>query len=197
MNKFQENKCVVVKNFIDPITIRTVSQYMENRLRSNEWSKRDQDFEYDSNPSQYLCYADPLIETILSASTTSLEEITGLSLYPTYSYSRIYVKGDQLTQHVDRPSCEISVTVNVATVGKPWPIYMKAPGKDLMKVELEPGDAVIYRGCEVTHWRETMADSEVNVQFMLHYVDQNGPHSRYKFDNRPNLGFSSSARRTS
>lgn len=194
MTDFENNRCVVIKNFVDPTTIKTISQYMENKVRQNQWETRQEDFEYGSSPSLLSYYADPLIETLLQESVPSVEEITGLELYPTYSYSRVYTKGDELTPHVDRPSCEISVTVNVATVGKPWPIWMKVPGKEPIKVEMEPGDAVVYRGCEVTHWRDKMVDSDINVQFMLHFVTKNGPNAGYKWDKRPGLGHSPSSR---
>lgn len=189
MTEFQKKGCVVVKSFIDKTTIATISQYMENKLLVNSWAERKADFNYHESPSQYMSYADPLTETILKSSTGSIEQITGLELYPTYSYSRIYLKGDELTPHVDRPSCEISITINVATVGKPWPIWMKAVDQDPMKIEIEPGDAVLYKGCEVTHWRDKMIDTDINVQFMMHYVDKNGPYASYKWDKRPGLGY--------
>ena len=39
-----------------------------------------------------------------------MQKETGLQLIPTYSYARIYKKGDILKRHKDRPSCEISTT---------------------------------------------------------------------------------------
>ena len=57
-----------------------------------------------------------------------------------------------------------------------------------MPFVLEPGDAVVYKGCEVVHWRGESVDTEVTAQFMLHYVDQNGPYAKFKFDTRSRLG---------
>ena len=37
-----------------------------------------------------------------------MEKVTGLKLYPAYTYARIYKKGDELKRHKDRFSCEIS-----------------------------------------------------------------------------------------
>ena len=110
--------------------------------------------------------------------------------------SLIYQKGDELKPHVDRPACEISVTCHIATKGEPWPIYMKALGKEPVAHYFEPGDACIYRGCEVAHWRETTENTDFNVQMMLHYVDKNGPNAEYKFDKRSNLGLNSFSRRS-
>lgn len=188
MTDFETSSCVLVKGFIDPQGVDTVSRYMEFALNQKRLKS-------GADPiSRYYVYADPLIETILYNSLPHMEEITGKSLYPTYSYSRVYMKGDELKPHVDRPSCEVSVTVHVATKGKEWPIWMKVPGKEPMSFVLEPGDAIVYKGCEVTHWREKAIDTEINVQFMMHYVDQNGPNAAFKWDKRPALGLGSEFR---
>jgi hypothetical protein len=186
--------CTVVRGFLDETTVSTLSIYMENKLRSNNWDKRPDEFDYRAHPSQYMSYADPLAEVVLTSSVEQIEHITQLKVFPTYSFSRIYLKGDELKRHVDRPSCEISVTVNIANAGGLWPIWMQPPGEEPMKVELNPGDAVVYRGCEVHHWRDKMTEQEVTVQFMLHYVNQNGPYANYKWDKRPGIGYPSSSR---
>jgi hypothetical protein len=183
MTDFETNGCVLVKGFIDPQGISTISRYMEFALSQGRLQNRN-----DDPSSNYSAYADPLIETVLQNSLPYMEEITGKSLYPTYSFSRVYMKGDELKPHVDRKSCEVTVTVHVATKGAAWPIWMKVPGKESVSFVLEPGDAVVYKGCEVTHWREKAVDTEINVQFMLHYVDQNGPNAEFKWDKRPRLG---------
>jgi hypothetical protein len=144
--------------------------------------------------SAYYKYADPLIETILYNSREELETITGQSLHPTYSYSRVYVRGDELKPHKDRPACEISVSVHVATQGEYWPLWMQVPGEEPVRYVLEPGDAIVYKGCEVLHWREKAVDTELNAQFMLHYVNKNGPNAEFKWDKRPALGFPATTR---
>lgn len=184
MTEFEANGYVVVKDFIDRQGIQTISRYMEYVLKQNAMVRAE-----DSMAPSYARYADPLIETVLYNSLEYIEEITGKKLYPTYSFSRVYVCGDVLKPHVDRPSCEVSATVHVATEGEPWPIWMKVKGKEPVHFVLEPGDAIIYKGCEVTHWRDVAEKTDVNAQFMLHYVDQNGPNANYKFDKRDSLGY--------
>ncbi len=185
MTEFQASGYTLVKGFFKFEEIDTVSRYLENSLK--RYPENNAPDLYDLS-SKIAWYADPLTEVVLRNSVSDIETITGLELYPTYSYARVYQKGDELTPHVDRPACEISVTLHIATVGKPWPIYMKAPGKALAVHYLEPGDACIYKGCEVTHWREKAVDTDLNVQVMLHYVDKNGPNAEHKFDKRTSLG---------
>lgn len=188
---FEVNGCVLLKNFIDQQTIYVVSQYLENKILRGEWSETQK----GNDPiSKYFYYADPLIEVLLKASQNAVEEVTGKQLLPTYSYARIYQPGEALLPHTDRPSCEVSVTVNVASKGEISPIYTQFNSNDPEKHILNPGDAVIYKGCEVMHWRRPLKNDQLNVQFMLHYVDKNGPNAKYEKDNRPSYGMSSDTR---
>lgn len=179
----------VVRNFMPPEDASVVSRYMEYALKDTLYADRGEGTGPSSNnPSQYARYADPLMEVMLVNSKGAVEEIAGCDLLPTYSYSRVYVEGDELERHVDRPSCEYSVTVNVACDGEPWPIWMQYGDAEPTKVILNPGDAVVYKGCDVHHWRNKMIHTRVNAQFMLHYVDKNGPFSEYHWDKRPSAG---------
>ena len=127
---------------------------------------------------------------------------TGLQLVPTYSYARVYKKGDELKRHKDRPSCEISTTVNLG--GDPWPIFIDGTGADNVvnerqnivkpnapkgtKVLLEVGDMLVYSGCELEHWREPF-EGDICGQVFLHYNHVNGPFAKKNiFDGRPKLG---------
>jgi len=189
--QFEKYGCVLVEGFLDRITVQTISMYMENKIRRNEWRGEETD------PTTKLAYyGDPLIETVLQASLPLVAEICGKELNPTYSYMRVYQPGEELEPHVDRPSCEISVTVNVASKGTPSSIWMHYKDNESHAYTLNSGDAVVYKGCEAKHWRTPLKADQLNVQFMLHYVDKNGPHAGRKFDGRLNLGFPSKARRS-
>lgn len=187
MTEFDTNSYVLVKGFLDPQSVDTISRYLENSL--NRHPENNQGGGADDS-SKISWYADPLMEVVLRNSLSDVESATGLQLDPSYSFTRVYQKGDELKPHVDREACEISVTCHIATKGAPWPIYMKAPGKAPTVHYLEPGDACIYKGCEVTHWRDKAVDTDINVQVMLHYVNKNGPNAGHKFDGRKALGLS-------
>ena len=77
-------------------------------------------------PNTYSVYADPAMETLMMKVLPKMQQETGLRLVPTYSYARLYKKGDILRRHKDRPSCEISTTLNLG--GDPWPIFIDGTG---------------------------------------------------------------------
>jgi hypothetical protein len=148
-------------------------------------------------PDAHSVYANPIMEAMLLHLQNIMEENTGLELYPTYSYYRVYRNGDSLDRHTDRPSCQISATLcfNYSYDDSvfSWPIYM-----DGKKVDLSPGDMVIYRGMELEHWRETLENSDDvwHVQGFFHYVDANGPHADFKFDRRESIGIKPANKKT-
>ena len=143
-------------------------------------------------PETYSHYADIAMETLLQNLQPKMEEETGLKLTPTYSYARIYKKGDILHRHKDRYSCEVSTTLNLG--GDDWPIYLEPSGeegKEGVRIDMQPGDMLVYKGCDVEHWREAF-EGENCGQVFLHYNDASGENAEQnKYDRRPFLGLPS------
>jgi hypothetical protein len=138
-------------------------------------------------PGSYNHYADIAMEILLKNLKQKIEKTTKVKLIETYSYMRIYRKGDELKRHKDRESCEISTTLNLG--GDSWPIFIDGSGKKNnkgTKVNLLPGDMLIYRGCELEHWREVFEGDEC-VQVFLHYNEKNGKFNNL-YDGRDFLG---------
>ena len=68
-----------------------------------------------------------------------------------------------------------------------WPIWFKTADGDIA-FALEPGDAVVYDGRKLSHWREPF-QGDIQIQCMLFYVTRNGPHAAERYDGRPGVGF--------
>lgn len=115
------------------------------------------------------------LETLQEQIWPKLEIILDEELLPTYAYSRLYNNGDVLALHRDRPACEISVTVQLGrSHNYAWPIYV---GK--YRYDLAEGDGVVYKGCDVEHWREACDGPEdyYSGQVFFHFVKKNGKHT--------------------
>ena len=148
----------------------------------------------DQCPISQSFSKNPKCEFLLFYFQKFVEEVNGLPLYPTYSYGRLYKPGEILAPHTDRPSCEISVTVNMGQSSEEfnWPIffalYKETPS--VVSVNLNPGDAVVYRGCELPHWRQEFKPPSVDdwqAQLFLHYVNVYGSNINHIYDGRDNL----------
>jgi len=124
-----------------------------------------------------------------------VEDTLDIDLYPTYYFDRFYFTGQGLKRHSDRPSCEVSVTLQISTNRKePWPIWFETLSVDERFVNMKNGDAVIYKGCEREHWRYPLEskynkiqrvfkkDDTYHHQIFFHYVNANGPYLPFAFD---------------
>ena len=132
----------------------------------------------------WAAYAPMITEGLLLQMQPQIEEIVGEALFPTYSYARIYWNGAYMKKHTDRPQCEVSVSLTISADTTPWPLIFN--GHEL---DINPGDMVVYKGTELSHWRAKYRGTE-QTQVMLHYVFQNGLSRNLKFDGREAIGMS-------
>jgi hypothetical protein len=174
MNNIKDFKYRLIKNFLTQEEIKLLNTYSKIKQRINFDSF---DFKQNDNGDTFY-YGDPIMESLMINKLSLMEKETGLKLNPTYAFWRMYTMFADLKKHKDRPSCEISVTVMIGSDGTKWPIFMEGTG-----IELEPGDAVIYLGCELEHWREEFK-GDWHSQAFLHYVDANGPYRNFAMDER-------------
>ena len=188
---FEKNKYQVIRQAIPKDLANFVMNYfllqqdaVAYMLKNNIINKHNPligNWEDEQVPNAYAKYADWVMETLLQYVRPIMKEKTKLDLIPTYSYARIYNKGNILKKHKDRPSCEISTTLNLG--GNHWSIYLEG-----IKVDLQQGDMLIYSGCELEHWREPF-EGDFCVQVFLHYNHANGKFGKENlFDKRPILG---------
>ena len=115
---------------------------------------------------------DVIFETIQERLWQSIEDIVQEELFPTYSYARLYQNGCTLEAHKDRPACEVSATIQLGRSHHySWPIYMGGH-----RIDMAEGDAVIYSGCDVEHWRNICDGPEgyYSGQVFIHFVRKNG-----------------------
>ena len=195
MNNFKKNKYLIVKKVIDLKTAKFMVDYLNLK---KDVAKTMRDINYKDPhqilgtftdtqiPNTFSIYSDVANEVLLKNLIPLMEKKTKLKLVPTYSYARVYKKGDELKRHKDRDSCEISTTLNLG--GDLWSIYLEPSGKHNMKgikVNLKPGDMLIYKGCDLEHWRKKFKGKEC-VQVFLHYNQYKNKKNIY--DSRPHLG---------
>jgi len=201
---FKKNKYEIIKQAISKdlalylynyFTIK--KQVYDTFLQHKYISPYEKAFGYyegkdDQIPNTYSNYSDIAMETLMLKCQPKMEKTTGLKLYPAYTYARTYKKGDELKKHKDRFSCEISTTMNLG--GDDWPIYLEPfgeVGKKGVRVDLNPGDMLVYRGCDLEHWRNKFKGTEC-VQVFLHYNNSKTPGAKENiFDNRKHVGLPS------
>jgi len=201
---FKKNKYTIIKQAISKDLAEYLSNYFAMKKQVYDTCRETRyispfetiyghyENENEQVPNTYCHYSDVAMETLLIKCQPGMEKATGLKLYPAYTYARIYKKGDILKRHKDRFSCEISTTMNLG--GDDWPIYLEPSGevgKKGTKVNLKPGDMLVYRGCDLEHWRKPF-QGEVCYQVFLHYNNVKTPGAKHNmFDKRRHLGLPS------
>jgi hypothetical protein len=215
--EFDKKGYLVARNFFDDTTIALTQTYFdfkyryinyseENRREANK-VKLDPTGRDGDIASSFTFYGDLLTESIHLNYGQKTCELLGADLSPTYSYARIYEKGDVLVPHFDREACEISATCPILVSSNiPSTIYIsnyKVDSNidkktytleeverrgDYTEVSLHAGDALFYKGRERFHWRKPL-ECDYLSQFFMHFVKTDGVYKDWTFDKRPYSGF--------
>lgn len=202
---FKKNKYKVLKNFVSKEMCFFLTHYFI--LKRSVAHKFYQDYkDYKGNPlgkpfvhltgafadeqikggiGPYVSYGDVAFDTLLELLRPHVEKESNNKLIPTYTYARIYTKGNILPKHKDRKSCEISTTLNLG--GDSWPIYLKDKKRKTIKVDLKPGDMLLYKGCDLEHWRNPF-EGNMCAQVFLHYNPDTKKNRKNIYDERFHLG---------
>lgn len=210
--QFDKDGYLVIKNLWDPKDLYCEPPEVKGQYNYygslDKFSHNQTESQVEGSTSRYYY---PPYKYAHSQIRLKLEKVIDKKLYNTYYYDRFYSPGQELTNHADRPACEISVTVHVSSnVSNPWPIWIKTPDTyddpkkktNILKkgenrsVILHPGDGMIYKGCERPHWREplpkeyrrTWYGKKVEIeglyyhQIFFHYVLADGLRANYAGD---------------
>ncbi len=173
------DKYKIIKNFLTEDEVSLFRIWSEIIHRKN--IKCFNDGLLAPNHDTYF-YGTAATDALLIKSKSIVDKQTGLDLLPSYSYGRVYTRCAYLKKHTDRPSCDLSLTIQVGSDGTPWPIYM-----DEKEVLLNDGDAVIYKGTEIQHYRKKF-NGDWHAQIFLHYVEKDGKYKEYYMDKRQAFG---------
>lgn len=174
-NIFQEKGFIYIKGLTDT---STHALFVDKLLELGKGKTNDLQV-----PGSISFYKEPIFEKLLLYLLPLVENYTGYSLHKTYSYARKYNLGDELKPHTDRHACEITVSLCLRNESKPWPIWVMDKKGQAHSFVMEAGDAVIFKGIELNHWREPNIYG-ICSQVFLHYVNQYGIYANQKDDRK-------------
>jgi len=142
---------------------------------------------FQTEDSQTICWDlrvnDSIGLALLYSVKKKMEAYANKKLFPTYCYYRIYKEGSTLSPHKDRESCEYSATICLGYNNSNMPDHYNWPFVvDGNLFLMEPGDAVLYKGCDAIHSRIGKYRGIAQTQIFLHYVDAEGPFKDFKHD---------------
>lgn len=196
--EFDKSGFVFVKKMIDPkLLVTEVPEVRGQYHYYGDETKFTYTEQEEQVPGSLSRYYYPGYKESHMRLKKSVEEIIGKKLYQTYYYDRFYFEDTDLKKHFDRDACEISVTIHIGTnMKEKWPFWIKNGDGNDCACYLEPGDGVIYKGCERLHWRDPMPYKPFKLfgkklfskediyyhQAFFHYVLSDGSRAHYAFD---------------
>jgi hypothetical protein len=145
-------------------------------------------------------YAWPTLLGLHWGLTAAVEEAAGVRLLPSYAYFRTYQQGDRCKVHIDRPSCEHSLSLTIGySDDQPWALCVgerewtiEQMRADPMAADfgeepyaafaMRPGDGVLYRGVVRRHGRVAPNPNRWSAHLFLHWVERGGPFAEWAFD---------------
>jgi|TARA_R100001079_G_C4416426_1_gene137818 hypothetical protein len=164
MDSLEKNKYKYVKNMLSLDIVDFLSTWSIQNFKITPDPQAPMSFSVHSDDSQIYSHVLHYLKPIM-------EKETGLNLKPTYSYNRVYVGGSSLEKHKDRGECEISASIclkyHYEDKNYKWPLYMQDT-----PIIIKEGDGVIYKGCEIEHWRPVFNQPQKcwHHQLFIHYL---------------------------
>ena len=176
--QLQQNNYLYVPNFLTVQEADELAQWMfeQERLGLLQKDPRSNFNLFGLSTQNALPFVKLLVRKTPEVSKLCSEEVL-----PTYVYSIIYKNNSELIRHVDRDACDISVTINLKK-DVDWPVCIKKPNGEEICIELNPGDAMMYFGCDAEHWRKDSFQGQNFVQVFMHYVRANNERAYTFFD---------------
>jgi hypothetical protein len=106
--------------------------------------------------------------------TEAVSQLVGEAVKPSYVYFASYQGGAELKRHTDREQCEFSLTFCLDYAPEPagatpWPLHLDTP-RSRVTVQQALGDALLYRGRELPHYRDRLPDGHTSTSIFFHYV---------------------------
>src|SRR5712671_5552941 len=120
---FDRDRYVVLPSLLQRLSLTKLYNYANKVAEILETLRLDD----EQVPGTPRSYGDFMMDGLLVDLLPEIERSSGLALFPTYSYFRVYKHGDTLAKHTDRPACEISVSLCLGFEdGKSWPIWIES-----------------------------------------------------------------------
>jgi hypothetical protein len=171
-SRFQHHGYAPVRGLIHPFHIAALRRYFRWRMRNGMLHLGD-----DQVARRYVAHNDGALRFFHGQLAGRVSRLVGESVKPSYVYLASYLAGAELEKHTDRSQCEFSLTLCLDYSPEPehetsWPIRLECDRSDLT-VYQAIGDALLYRGTRLPHYRNPLPAGHTSTSVFFHYVPQN------------------------
>jgi hypothetical protein len=164
------NRFVVLPDVIDPLQLAALRRHFRT-LRAQGLFQVDKRQVVGMRDGLYCELSCMFFQRQLAPLVSVLAQE---QIKPSYTWVRRYLPGAQLRRHVDRPQCKWNISLcidNDPDLDRQgaWPLFLEVSGQ-VKQAKLGMGDAVLYPGAELPHWREALQEKHSVTMCFFHYV---------------------------
>jgi len=167
--RFRERGYTAVGGLLHPFHIGELRRYYRRLIRRGRVPLGD----YQSK-RRYVAHNEPAERFFHLQLTSAVSQLVGEPVKPSYVYLASYLSGAKLPRHTDREQCEFSVSLCLDYAPEPleatpWPLHLET-ARGRVTVFQALGDALLYRGCELPHYRDPLPEGHLSTSIFFHYV---------------------------
>jgi hypothetical protein len=167
--RFQRRRYSPLGSPIHPFHVGALRRYLRYKIRTGAiWLGDAQ------SKRRYVAHNEPVIRYFHHQLTKLMSATVGQRVKPSYVYFASYQDGADLKKHTDREQCEFSITMQIDFSPEPrsktrWPICLEVNRK-VVKVRQALGEALLYKGIELPHFRSRIPQGCTSTSIFFHYV---------------------------
>jgi hypothetical protein len=167
--QYQSQGYAPVGRLIHPFHIAALRRYYRHQIRTGKLHLGDVQCSL-----RYNVYNDPVARFFHQQLTPAMTAFAGKPLKASYVFLACYQPGAILEKHTDREQCDFSVTLCLDYTPEPrnatpWPIHLQKQSGKVTAFQAI-GDALLYRGCQLPHWRDPLPEGHTSTSIFFHYV---------------------------
>jgi hypothetical protein len=159
-----------LSGLLPPFHLGALRRYYRYHTRMGSFAFGDA-----QTPGRFIAYDEPVTKYVHHQLARTISDIAQRRVVPSYNYLAFYQGGATLDPHTDREACEYTVSLCIDATPDPhthgaWPLQLQTP-EGSVSVTLGIGDALLFRGRILTHWRDQLAAGYTSSSILFHFVD--------------------------
>jgi hypothetical protein len=167
--EFRVHRHVSLAGLIHEFHIDALRKYYRRLVRSAGMYLGDGQTEH-----RYCVHNEPVSRFFHRQLTHAVALVAGCAVKPSYTYTVSYRGGAELASHTDREQCEFTLSLLLdyppeREQESPWPLCLEEGGRTAEVVQ-NIGDALLFCGRELPHFRPRLPDGYTSTSLLLHYV---------------------------
>lgn len=189
---FGEKKYTTLRSLMPQSQMKAMRNYYREYVKNGFMPFNDAQVK-----RRYYEHNEPLAKFLHNNLTKIMSIIAGEEVKPSYVYAASYEEDAVLNPHTDRPQCEYSFSFQVDYLPEPenqispWGLFVAKPDAQFEReigytsekfpsenqaidknpaAYLASGDALVYKGCELIHYRYALPKGHKSTSLFFHYV---------------------------